>query len=124
VEFEIISDLDKTVHKISSFSGNNLLDSINEAGIPNISIFGVCNKQLACHSCAIQVINKYNHLEKPSEEEKDVHSELGELYKKGKTRMSCQIFLKEELNGMIVEIPRAAFFLCNQDNEDLNDKKL
>ncbi len=98
--------------------GNNLLDSINEAGIPDISVFGVCNKQLACHSCAVQILSKYNTLEKPTNEEVDVHCELGELYNKDKTRMSCQITIKEEMADMEIEIPRSAFFLTQENNKN------
>ncbi len=95
----------------------NLLDAINEAGLDNISIFGVCNKQLACHSCAVHVLKNYEQLEKPSENEIDVHCELGELYRPNCTRMSCQISLSENMKGMEIEIPRSAFFFCNQDED-------
>jgi ferredoxin len=103
-------------YPIECSAGNNLLDSINEAGIPDISVFGVCNKQLACHSCAVQILSKYNTLEKPNSEETDVHCELGDLFKPNKTRMSCQIMIKEEMEGMEIEIPRSAFFLTQENN--------
>ena len=101
---------------ISTFK-DNLLDSINEAGIPNISVFGVCNKQLACHSCAVQILKNYECLDKPSETETDVHYELGSLYKENTTRMSCQIAIKKEMDNMEIEIPRSAFFFCNQEDD-------
>lgn len=104
--------------KISGDEGENLLDAINEAGLENVSIFGVCNKQLACHSCAVHVLSNYDQLERPTENEIDVHCELGELYRPKCTRMSCQIFLNENMKGMEIEIPRSAFFFCNQDNQD------
>jgi ferredoxin len=104
-------------HSISCEEGMNLLDAINEAGLDNISIFGVCNKQLACHSCAVHVLKNYEQLEKPSENEIDVHCELGELYRPNCTRMSCQISLSENMKGMEIEIPRSAFFFCNQDED-------
>lgn len=107
----------QTKYSIECTAGNNLLDSINEAGIPDISVFGVCNKQLACHSCAVQILSKYNKLEKPSSEETDVHCELGDLFKPNKTRMSCQIIIKEDMEGMEIEIPRSAFFLTQENND-------
>ncbi len=103
-------------HNLQCSPGENLLDSINEAGIPDISVFGVCNKQLACHSCAVQILSKHDILEKPTEEEKDVHSELGDLYLLNKTRMSCQITITEDMNDMKIEIPRSAFFLTQDNN--------
>ena len=113
-------------HTISFKEGDILLDAINEVGIPDISVFGVCNKQLACHSCSVHILDKYNILDKPSEEEIDVHCELGEVYRENSTRMSCQIKIKKEMEGMQIEIPRSAFFLVNEDfdKEDSDFKKL
>jgi hypothetical protein len=45
----------------------------------------------------------------------DVHSELGEIYREKSTRMSCQIVVTNEMDGMTIEIPRSAFFLLNDD---------
>lgn len=117
----LISSEDNTKHKITCSTGLNLMEVINGADIPNISVFGVCNKQLACHSCAVQVVKNYCKLPKPTEGEQDVHSELGELFEENKTRMSCQIEIDENMDEVEIEIPRSAFFMFNQDNND-NDK--
>jgi ferredoxin len=109
-------------HKISCDEGSNLLDAINEVGLDDISIFGVCNKQLACHSCAVHIVKNYDKLEKPNENEEDVHCELGDIYRPNCTRMSCQIFLNEKMKDMEVEIPRSAFFFL-QDEEKNNNIK-
>jgi ferredoxin len=82
----------------------------------------VCNKQLACHSCTVHIVKNYDKLDKPAEAELDVHCELAELYRENSTRMSCQIILKENMNGMEVEIPRSAFFLFNNDTEEEENK--
>jgi 2Fe-2S ferredoxin len=111
-------------HLINCKEGDILLDVINEEGIPDISVFGVCNKQLACHSCSVHIIDKYNLLEKPSEEELDVHCELGEVYRENCTRMSCQIKIKKELDGMTIEIPRSAFFLLNDEHDNKNKDEI
>ena len=93
--------------------------------MPDISVFGVCEKQLACHSCAVHILNRYDSLNKPNENEIDVLSELGDLYRDNKTRMSCQISLNENNEGLIIEIPRSAFFIVsNNDDQDKIDKKL
>jgi len=52
----------------------------------------------------------------------DVHAELGENYRENCTRMSCQIKLKKEMDGMVVEIPRSAFFLLSDDQENKKSK--
>ena len=90
--------------------GTILLDAINEAGIKNISVFGICDKQLSCHSCAVNIISN-NNLELPSEEELDVLSELkGNKYNE-KTRMSCQIILNKKChNDLKVEVFESELF--------------
>lgn len=113
------NDDEQKRHIISVDENNNLLDAINEASLPDISVFGVCNKQLACHSCAVQIKTKYDVLEKPSEAEKDVHCELGDVYKENCTRMSCQIFCNPKMEGMEIEIPRSAFFFFQDKDEDI-----
>jgi len=105
-------------HLISVDENTNLLDAINEAGISDISVFGVCDKQLACHSCAVHIGTKYDLLDKPNEIEKDVHCELGEVYRENSTRMSCQIKCSSKLDCMEIEIPRSAFFLFQDKNDD------
>eukprot|EP01017_Pseudomicrothorax_dubius_P019225 TRINITY_DN21153_c0_g1_i2.p1 TRINITY_DN21153_c0_g1~~TRINITY_DN21153_c0_g1_i2.p1 ORF type:complete len:106 (-),score=14.15 TRINITY_DN21153_c0_g1_i2:112-429(-) len=67
-------------------------------------IVGLCDKQLACTTCSVHVKTKYENLPSPSEEEKDVLSGLKD-YVDGQTRMSCQIKIVPELEGMVVQIP-------------------
>lgn len=116
----LISNIDniEKKHKISVDENTNLLDAINEAGISDISVFGICNKQLACHSCAVHIRSKFDLLEKPSEIEKDVHCELGDIYRENSTRMSCQIKCNEKFEGMEIEIPRSSFFLFQDKNDE------
>ena len=111
-------DNSDTKFHIEVDENTNLLDAINEAGIPEISVFGVCNKQLACHSCAVHIKTKFNALTIPSESEKDVHCELGEIYRENSTRMSCQILCDSKIDGMEVEIPRSAFFFFQDKDEE------
>ena len=115
----LISNIDnnKKRHNISVDENTNLLDAINEAGIQDISVFGVCDKQLACHSCFVHIRTKYDLLDKPSEIEKDVHCELGQIFRENSTRMSCQIKCDAKFDGMEIEIPRSEFFLF-QDKDD------
>jgi hypothetical protein len=36
--------------------------------------------------------------------------------------MSCQIKIRKEMEGMQIEIPRSAFFLLNDDNNEGDSK--
>ena len=42
-------------HNIQVEEDSNLLDAINGAGIKDVDVFGICNKQLSCHSCVIHI---------------------------------------------------------------------
>lgn len=96
--------------------GTILLDAINEAGLKNISVFGVCDKQLSCHSCAVDILNKYDELCKPTDQEVDVLCDIGKRYNERKTRMSCQIPLSKDLDGLVVEIHKNSFI--NDEESD------
>ena len=82
-------------------------------------MFGICDKQLACHSCRVNFKKGYSGCPKVTEDEQDVLDELGKLYKQGQTRMSCQIKLTQEMQGCEIEIPGSAFALFEKfRNED------
>jgi ferredoxin len=84
-----------------------------------MNIFGVCDKQLSCHSCAVHIRTKYEKLDKISEDEGDVLSSLNDnIFRENSTRMSCQIKCKKEIEGMEIEIPRSDFIMFQQDNEN------
>ena len=48
----------------------------------------------------------------------DVLWDLGNKFKDGETRMSWQIKLEEEMNGIEVEIPRSAFSIFDKLDEE------
>ncbi len=70
-------------HKVQAYEGDNLLDTLNDMNIKDLSVFGICDKQLACHSCRINIHKKYDIFPPIKEDEQDVLDELGNLYKEG-----------------------------------------
>ena len=58
----------------------NLLDTLNEQDIKDLAIFGICEKQLACHSCRVNFKSRYDVLPPPGEHELDVLYDLGHWY--------------------------------------------
>ncbi len=65
--------------------GANLLDTLNDQNMKDLSVFGICDKQLACHSWRVNIIKQRqpNAFPPISEDEQDVLDELGNLYKQG-----------------------------------------
>ena len=120
VTFKVYPQQDpKSVYEVSAKEGSNLLDALNESSIKDLSVFGICNKQLACHSCRVHIKQPhYSKLYKPSEDEIDVLLELGSKCRPKETRMSCQIIVTEaELGGATIEIPNSAFALFEDEDQ-------
>ena len=85
-------------------------------------MFGICDKQLACHSCRVNVAKAhYPRFPKVTEDEQDVLDELGALFKAGQTRMSCQIKISKDMEGAEIEIPRSAFAFFERLNKDRDE---
>ena len=81
--------------------GDNLLRVAQAAGLP---LEGTCEGQMACSTCHV-VVDKdwFDRLPPASEEEEDM---LDLAYGVRRTsRLSCQIVLGEELDGLTVAIP-------------------
>ncbi len=66
--------------QVQATEGANLLDTLNDMNIKDLSVFGICDKQLACHSCRVNIKKKYEVFPKITEDEIDVLDELGGLY--------------------------------------------
>jgi 2Fe-2S ferredoxin len=79
------------------------MDSANRIVNADANIFGLCDKQLACTTCRVDIEHKFDLLAPPSEEELDVLYNT-KNYNENKSRMACQIVLNESLDGMVVRI--------------------
>ena len=84
--------------------GDNLLKLAQAAGMP---LEGTCEGQMACSTCHVVVPKEwFAQLPEASEEEEDM---LDLAYGVTATsRLSCQIELTEEMDGLIVRIPPEA----------------
>lgn len=84
--------------------GDNLLKLAQAAGMP---LEGTCEGQMACSTCHVVVAKEwFAQLPEASEEEEDM---LDLAYGVTATsRLSCQIELTEEMDGLTVRIPPEA----------------
>ena len=72
--------------------------------------FGLCGKELSCHTCRVNIVKGYDKIVPPSESEEDVFSMMDpSLYQEGLTRMACQVRVNKNLEGAEIEVPREAF---------------
>ena len=95
---------DGTSVAASGDAGTSLLEAAQAAGMP---LEGTCEGQMACSTCHVYVADAwFDHLPEPSEDEEDM---LDLAFAVRRTsRLSCQITLSEELDGLTVTIPSEA----------------
>ncbi|TIX51803.1 2Fe-2S iron-sulfur cluster-binding protein [Alteraurantiacibacter aquimixticola] len=82
--------------------GDRLLEVAQAAGMP---LEGTCEGQMACSTCHVIVAKDwFGKLPEASEDEEDMLDLAADLH--ATSRLSCQILLTEELDGLEVRIPR------------------
>ncbi|QZD89040.1 2Fe-2S iron-sulfur cluster binding domain-containing protein [Qipengyuania aurantiaca] len=81
--------------------GDSLLRVAQAAGMP---LEGTCEGQMACSTCHVVVDKEwFGQLPQASEEEEDMLDLAAGVRRT--SRLSCQIVLTEELDGLTVSIP-------------------
>jgi 2Fe-2S ferredoxin len=69
-----------------------------------IDMEGACEGALACSTCHVIVDKKwFKKLDEPSEDEEDMLDLAFGLTKT--SRLGCQIVMREELDGLVVQLP-------------------
>lgn len=82
-------------------AGDNLLKLGQGAGLP---LEGTCEGQMACSTCHVIVAAEwFDKLAEPSEEEEDMLDFAAGARRT--SRLSCQIDLTPELDGLTVHVP-------------------
>lgn len=100
-----ITFVDKTGKKIPVRGkvGDNVLYLAHRYGI---EMEGACEASLACTTCHVYVDHDYlNKLSQAEEQEEDL-LDLAPFLKEN-SRLGCQITLTKELDGIVVELPKA-----------------
>ena len=81
--------------------GDRLLEVGQAAGMP---LEGTCEGQMACSTCHVIVAREwFGKLPEAAEEEEDMLDLASDV--QATSRLSCQIVLGEELDGLTVQIP-------------------
>ena len=85
--------------------GDNLLRVAQAAGMP---LEGTCEGQMACSTCHVIVAGEwFDRFEEASEEEEDMLDLAAGVART--SRLSCQIDLTEEMDGLTVTIPAESY---------------
>ena len=87
--------------EVEAPAGERLLDVAQAVGEP---LEGTCEGQMACSTCHVIVAREdFDRLPRASEEEEDMLDLAAGARRT--SRLSCQIVLTEELDGLTVHIP-------------------
>ena len=96
----VVTDLDGTAHRLPALEGWRVMEIIKDAGQP---LKAECGGALECATCHVYVAPSWLarlHPRSSEEEEK-----LDEAFLvKSNSRLSCQILMSDELNGLEVTL--------------------
>ena len=82
--------------------GASLLETGQAAGMP---LEGTCEGQMACSTCHVVVAPEWFDRLKPASDDEEDMLDLAAAVERT-SRLSCQILLTKELEGLTVRIPR------------------
>ncbi len=87
-------------------TGNSVMEGAVNNGIDGI--LAECGGALSCATCHIYVDEAWTaKVEPPSEMETDMLEVVSDP--KENSRLSCQIMMKDELDGLVVHLPESQF---------------
>jgi len=93
--------IDGSVSEVEAQPGARLLEVAQEDGQP---LEGTCEGQMACSTCHVIVdAADFDRLPPPSEDEEDMLDLAAGATRT--SRLSCQIWLDETLDGLTIRIP-------------------
>ena len=94
---------DGTHREVDAPLGLSVLEIAHRHGV---DIEGACEGSLACSTCHVIVDTKYFELlQSPTEDEEDMLDLAFGLEET--SRLGCQIVMTEELDGLVVRLPKA-----------------
>jgi ferredoxin len=101
VKIHFISPDGETTQTVEAKAGDNLLDVAQNAGQP---LEGTCEGQMACSTCHVVIAKNWFDKLKPASSDEEDMLDLASGARRT-SRLSCQIELSAELDGLTVHIP-------------------
>lgn len=100
----IATDQDGKRHELEALEGWQAMEIIRDYGLP---IKAECGGCACCATCMVHVDEKWaGRLPAPSPEEADLLADAADA--KDNSRLSCQIIMNEELDGLEVTLADSA----------------
>ncbi|KHK89822.1 2Fe-2S iron-sulfur cluster-binding protein [Novosphingobium malaysiense] len=95
------------VYEVDVPSGRSVMLGATSQGVPGID--ADCGGTLSCATCHVYVAQEWAEKLPPVEEMEDELLENTACERKSNSRLSCQIDVTDELDGLVVEIPERQF---------------
>jgi ferredoxin len=101
LKVHFISPDGETTQTVEANAGDCLLDVAQSAGQP---LEGTCEGQMACSTCHVVIAKDWFEKLLPASSDEEDMLDLASGARRT-SRLSCQIILAEEMNGLVVHIP-------------------
>ena len=100
----LITDKNNNEHSIEYTVGDSLAETIMDSTIGvGVQPFAICGFNCSCRTCHALIEEEWFESLPPIEEDEDYLLNTS-LYRKDNSRLSCQIKMTEELDGMKIKL--------------------
>jgi ferredoxin, 2Fe-2S len=95
--------IDGSRSTIDAVAGDSVMSTAVRNGVPGI--IGECGGNMSCATCHVYVDDEFAERAGPPNDLEDAMLDLGVSDRRATSRLSCQIAMSEELDGLIVATP-------------------
>lgn len=100
-------EADGEIHAFEAPEGVSLMAAATGAGVPGI--VGECGGQLRCATCHVVVDPAWVERLPPPSSDEQAMLELTAVPREPGSRLSCQVVLVPELQGLVVQVPERQY---------------
>jgi 2Fe-2S ferredoxin len=90
-------------HTVDAVLGDSVMLTAVKNGVPGI--IGECGGNRSCATCHVWVRDDFRAIVGPAEDLEDDLLDLGVSERRDGSRLSCQIEVTEDLDGLVVDVP-------------------
>lgn len=94
---------DGTEQLVDADSGANMMAYATRDGVPGI--MGECGGSMSCGTCHVHIPQQWQSVVGPASEHETGMLDWRDCYDAASSRLSCQIILTDEMDGMRVSVP-------------------
>lgn len=97
----VVIDRDGQKHTLPALSGWRVMEIIRDHDLP---IKAECGGSCACATCHVYIAKEWRNKLVPPDSEEEYMLDTVEGYDPEKSRLSCQVLMRDDLDGMVVTL--------------------